>query len=160
MLMNCPLFEEELTECRLDDFVGTTAESVTWLSGYWAMPRWIRRGAQAYAFQPLQAASESFIVTGTVTGLLDHAADLDLYVSNVHRYGFFGYEDLIKGVGEEAARLRKMLDSPEHESPAHRLTKPCCELGFGGFQVEDMVTVTATGVKSFMTRLRDLVRCR
>jgi Xaa-Pro aminopeptidase len=35
---------------------------------------------------------------------------------------------------------------------------PYYELGFGGFQVEDMVLVTETGVESFMTLPRDLLR--
>jgi Xaa-Pro dipeptidase len=119
MLMNRPFFEQVLKENRLDGYVGTTAESVTWLSGYWAMPQWIRRGPQAYAFQPRAGTAGSFIVTGT--GLLDHAADQELYVAAIHRYGFFAYEDVEQGVGDEARRLRTMLDSPEHEGPAHAL---------------------------------------
>ncbi|WP_332815986.1 Xaa-Pro peptidase family protein [Ramlibacter sp.] len=149
--MNRPLFEDVLRDNGLDGFVGTTAESVTWLSGYWAMPQWIRRGPQAYAFQPREAGGESFVVTGT--GLLDHAADQDLYVRAFHRYGFFAYEDFAEGGGPEAVRLRKMLRGPEHESPAHALAQALRQAGMRGGRVGIELDGLASGV---FERVREL----
>lgn len=151
VLMNRPLFEQVLKENRLDGFVGTTAESVTWLSGYWAMPQWIRRGPQAYAFQPRETNGGSFIVTGT--GLLDHAADQGLYVSAVHRYGFFVYEEVAEGEGEEARRLRHLLDSPEHASPAHALAHGLRRAGMVGARVGIELDGLAAGI---FEQLREL----
>lgn len=152
MLMNRPLFEEVLKEHRLDGYVATTAESVTWLSGYWAMPQWIRRGPQAYAFQPRKGDGESFIVTGT--GLLDHAAEQDLYISAIHRYGFFAYESFEEGVGPEAQRLRAMLQAPQHDGPAEALAFALKQAGMGGSRVGIEVDGLAAGL---MERLRELL---
>lgn len=128
--MNRPLFESVLVDHKHDGFIGTTAESVTWLSGYWAMPQWIRRGPQAYAFQPHRADAKSFIVTGT--GLIDHAADQELYVASIHRYGFFASEGLEAGIGDEAERLRKMQQSPQHDGPGEALAHALCCSGVDG----------------------------
>lgn len=128
MLMNRPLFEHVLAEAGLDGLIGTTAESVTWLSGYWAMPQWIRRGPQVYAFQPRRGDCGSFIVTST--GLLDHAADQDLYVDAVHRYGFFAYEDHGDAGCAAAGRLRALLQSTEHADPAGALAHALQSAGF------------------------------
>lgn len=119
MLMNRPLFEQVLTEHELDGYVGTTAESVTWLSGYWAMPQWIRRGPQTYAFQPRRGDAPSFVVTSS--GLLDQAADQDLHVDAVHAYGFFAYEDFGAEGAQADARLRKLLEQAPQPDPAAAL---------------------------------------
>lgn len=150
--MNRPLFESTLAKHQLDGFIGTTAESVTWLSGYWAMPQWIRRGPQVYAFQPRRADAESFIVTGT--GLVDHAADQELYVAAIHRYGFFAYEDLETGTGGEAERLRKMLQSPQHDGPGEALAHALRQSGVDGMRMGIEVDGLAPGV---LERVRELV---
>jgi Xaa-Pro aminopeptidase len=150
--MNLPNFEQVLAEQGLDGFVGTTAESVTWLSGYWAMPQWIRRGPQAYAFQPRRGDASSFIVTAT--GLLDHAAEQDLYVSMIHRYGFFAYEDFEGGTGPEAARLRRMLQAPQHDGPAEALAHALRQAGLAGARVGIEIDGLAAGI---FDRVRELV---
>ena len=119
MLMNRPLFEQVLSDNKLDGFLGTGPESVTWLSGYWAMPQWIRRGPQAYAFQPRRSDAGSFIVTSK--GLLDQAADQDLYVNAVHYFGFFAYEDFGAQGAAADSRLRELLQGQEHAGPAEAL---------------------------------------
>ena len=133
MLMNRPLFEQVLADNRLDGFVGTTPESVTWLSGYWAMPQWIRRGPQAYAFQPRRSDAASFIVTSS--GLLDQAADQDLYVDAVHFYGFFAYEDSGVEGAQADTRLRELLQGKEHADPAQALVHALLQAGMSGSRV-------------------------
>ena len=151
MLMNRPLFEQVLAEHRLDGYVGSTAESVTWLSGYWAMPQWIRRGPQAYAFQPRRAGAGSCIVTAT--GLLDHAADQALYVDAIHRYGFFAYEE--SGLPGAAAdvRLRALLQGAEHASPAAALAHALRQADLPGARVGVELDGLAEGV---FEQVRDL----
>lgn len=152
VLMNRPVFEQVLKENQLDGYVATTAESVTWLSGYWAMPQWIRRGPQAYAFQPLKGDAESFIVTGT--GLLDHAAEQELYISAIHRYGFFSYESFEEGAGPEARLLRTMLQAPQHDGPAEALAAALKQSGLKGARVGIEVDGLAPGI---LERVRELV---
>ncbi|WBY04019.1 Xaa-Pro peptidase family protein [Ramlibacter tataouinensis] len=149
--MNRALFEQVLVEHKLDGFLGTTAESVTWLSGYWAMPQWIRRGPQAYAFQPRKPDGGSFVVTGT--GLVDHVSEQELCVSDVHRYGFFAYEDFGAAEGPESARLRELLKAPQHEGPAEALAQALKQAGLKGARVGIEVDGLAAGV---LERVREL----
>jgi Xaa-Pro dipeptidase len=151
MLMNRPLFEQVLADEKLDGFVGTTPESVTWLSGYWCMPQWIRRGPQAYAFQPRAAGAGSLLVTAT--GLLDHAADQALWVDAIHRYGFFAYEDSGAAGADSDTRLRALLRSEEHADPARALAAGLRQAGMEAGRVGIELDGLAPGV---LEQLREL----
>jgi Xaa-Pro dipeptidase len=122
MLLNEPRLRDLLRRNGWLGFIGTTAESVTYLSGHWAMPQWIRRGPQVYAFQGVDDSIGSFVVTGT--GLSDQAADQTLWVDKVHRYGEFFVER--PGDGNEPAlpyaqRWAAYLDQEAHGDPVRAL---------------------------------------
>lgn len=121
MLLNKPRLRTLLRERDWLGFIGTTAESVTYLSGHYAMPQWIRRGPQVYAFQPRSDETGSFVVTGT--GLSDQAADQELWVDDVHRYGRFFVEGPQAGLALDATaeRWARTLKQQEHADPVAAL---------------------------------------
>lgn len=143
MLLNRPRLRALLRERNWLGFLGTTAESVTYLSGHWAMPQWIRRGPQVYAFQPASDGTGSFVVTGT--GLSDQAADQHLWVDSVHRYGQF----FVEGLAGDAAmpdtssrRWQQFLRQQEHGDPVaalvHALRTAGVDSGRIGIEEEGM----------------------
>lgn len=75
---------------NLAALVATAPENVTYVSDYWAMSQWIRRGPQAYAVYPLPHYGPPCIVAST--GALDLVADQEPWITDVRRYGFFAIE--------------------------------------------------------------------
>ena len=72
----------------IDAMVATSAENVTYSSGYWALSQWIRRGPQIYVLLPAADLAASEIIASTT--LLDQIADQDdVWIANVRRYGYF-----------------------------------------------------------------------
>lgn len=90
MLMNAERLFHGMRKHGLDAIVATMPENVTYVSGFWAMSQWIRRGPQAYVLVPLPANGPSAVVAST--GLIDLAAAPDVWVEDVRRYGSFVVE--------------------------------------------------------------------
>jgi Xaa-Pro dipeptidase len=86
MLLNEPRLEEFLAKESLDAVIGTSPENVLYLSGYWAMSQWVRRGPQAYVLRPRKRLGEATVVTNS--GLLDLVADQDI-TADIRRYSYF-----------------------------------------------------------------------
>ena len=76
MLLNEARLDEFLAKASLDAVIGTSPENVLYLSGYWAMSQWVRRGPQAYVLRPRKGLGEAAVVTNT--SLLDLVADQDI----------------------------------------------------------------------------------
>jgi Xaa-Pro aminopeptidase len=87
MLLNKDRLEEQMDRHGLDAVIATSPENVTYSSGFWALPQWIRRGPQAYVVWPANGVAEPEIVTSTST--LDLIADQDVWIPKVRRYGEF-----------------------------------------------------------------------
>lgn len=87
MLMNSTRLFAGMKKERLDAIVATMPENVTYSSGFWAMSQWIRRGPQAYVLTPAQGNGEPVVVAST--GLVDLAADPDVWVKDISRFGKF-----------------------------------------------------------------------
>src|ERR1700687_1852609 len=87
MLMNSTRLFEGMKNQRLDAIVATTPENVTYASGFWAMSQWIRRGPQAYVLTPAEGHGEPVVIAST--GLIDLAADPDVWVKDISRCGNF-----------------------------------------------------------------------
>lgn len=85
MLANIPRLKALMEREGLDAVIATCPENVTWLSGYWAMSQWVRRGPQAYVLFPRDG--EPCVVTNS--GLLDLVAEQDPWVKDVRRFGYF-----------------------------------------------------------------------
>lgn len=153
MLLNKPRLRTLLRERNWLGLLGTTAESVTYLSGHWAMPQWIRRGPQVYAFQPVSDEAGSFVVTGT--GLSDQAADQRLWVDSVHRYGQFFVEGVQddRMVDTTSRRWKQMLQEKEHTDPvaalAHALGAAGVRSGRVGLEEDGMP-------RASVSRLREM----
>jgi Xaa-Pro aminopeptidase len=90
MLMNSTRLFAGMQEHRLDAIVATMPENVTYASGYWAMSQWIRRGPQAYVLTPAPVLGEPVVIASS--GLIDLAADPDVWVKDILRFGKFVIE--------------------------------------------------------------------
>jgi Xaa-Pro dipeptidase len=86
MLLNEARLDEFLAKASLDAVIGTSPENVLYLSGYWAMSQWVRRGPQAYVLRPRKGLGETAVVTNT--SLLDLVADQDIN-ADIRRYSYF-----------------------------------------------------------------------
>ncbi|MER9599182.1 Xaa-Pro peptidase family protein [Mesorhizobium sp. M0244] len=91
MLLNEARLKRCMTAAGLDAVIATAPENVTYMSGFWALPQWIRRGPQAYVVWPAPDKGTPEIIANTST--LDLVADQELWVSKVRRYGDF-YADV------------------------------------------------------------------
>ncbi len=87
MLMNAPRLFAAMKKERLAAVVATMPENVTYASGFWAMSQWIRRGPQAYVLTPAERGGGSVVIAST--GLIDLAADPEVWVKDVARFGRF-----------------------------------------------------------------------
>jgi Xaa-Pro aminopeptidase len=87
MLMNSARLFADMKKQRLDAIVATMPENVTYASGFWAMSQWIRRGPQAYVLTPAQGNGEAVVIAST--GLIDLAADPEVWVKDISRFGRF-----------------------------------------------------------------------
>lgn len=85
MLTNLSRLREYMKRDSLDCVVGTCAENVTYLSGFWAMSQWVRRGPQAYVVQPM--GGRASVIANS--GIIDLIADQDIWIDDIRRYGFF-----------------------------------------------------------------------
>jgi hypothetical protein len=86
MLLNAARLDKLLIENSLDAVIGTSPENVLYLSNYWAMSQWVRRGPQAYALRPHSSIGIAAVITNTA--LLDLVADQDIQ-AELFRYGYF-----------------------------------------------------------------------
>lgn len=117
---NLEQVEAVLAEESLDAVVASAPENVTYISGFWAMTHWIRRGPQAYVFWPRAGRGEASIICGT--GTIDLVADQDVWVSKVRRFGYFAFE------GTDASEMPRvhrrqveLLQEPEFAGPVEAL---------------------------------------
>jgi Xaa-Pro aminopeptidase len=85
-LANVSRLEDLAKRDGFDAVVATCPENVTYLSGFWAMSQWVRRGPQAYVLYPLKGEEPCLVAD---SGILDLVADQDPWVKEVRRYGYF-----------------------------------------------------------------------
>jgi Xaa-Pro aminopeptidase len=90
MLMNASRIFDRMQREKLDALVATAPENVTYSSGFWAMSQWIRRGPQAYVLVPGEKVGEPVVIAST--GLIDLAADGEVWVKDIRRYGGFAID--------------------------------------------------------------------
>src|ERR1700722_19640574 len=87
MLMNATRLFAGMSKERLDAIVATMPENVTYSSGFWAIGQGVRRGPQAYVLTPPEGKGEPVVIAST--GLIDLAADPDVWVKDISRFGKF-----------------------------------------------------------------------
>lgn len=86
MLANTARLQELMKRDKLDAVIATCPENVTYLSGFWAMSQWVRRGPQAYVLFPADTQQPCIIAN---SGILDLVADQKPWVKDIRRYGYF-----------------------------------------------------------------------
>ena len=86
MLANIARLKELMDRHALDAVIATCPENVTYLSGFWAMSQWVRRGPQAYVLFPKDEQQPCIIAN---SGILDLVPDQKPWISEIRRYGYF-----------------------------------------------------------------------
>ena len=86
MIANLARLDELLKQEGFDAALATCPENVTYLSGFWAMSQWVRRGPQAYVLHPREGDASCIIAN---SGILDLVPDQDVWVEDIRRYGYF-----------------------------------------------------------------------
>lgn len=150
MLLNQDRARERMEQEGLAAIVATAPENVTYLSGYWAMSQWIRRGPQAYALYPAPGRGEPCIVAST--SALDLVADQDPWVKEVRRYGFFVVEaDPEATLDPIARRLRDLGQGPDGGDAVGALVGAIRDRGLDGARI----AVDEIGIwPAYLDRLR------
>lgn len=113
MLMNTDRLLSGMKRAGLDAVIASTPENVTYTSGFWAMSQWIRRGPQAYVLTPAADPSDAAVVAST--GLIDLAADPEVWVKDIRRFGKF-IVDKTPGATLDAqnARMQQLLEQRDY----------------------------------------------
>ncbi len=86
MLANIARLKDWMKSGNLDAVIATCPENVTYLSGFWAMSQWVRRGPQAYVLFPGDTQQPCLIAN---SGILDLVPDQQPWVTEIRRYGYF-----------------------------------------------------------------------
>jgi Xaa-Pro dipeptidase len=108
MLANIPRLKALMKKQSLDAVIATCAENVTYLSGFWAMSQWVRRGPQAYVLFAGSTENASIIVN---SGLLDLVPDQKPWITDIRRYGYFQLDTDASARLDDADRLQSQLFS-------------------------------------------------
>lgn len=150
---NLPRVEQLLSERGLDAVVAAAPENVTYLSGFWAMTHWIRRGPQAYVFWPRAGREAASIITATST--IDLIADQRPWVSTVRRFGYFAYEGADReGLDDLDRRQVDLCAGPEFDGPVEALVDAITEAGLQRGRIAvDEIGMTPQA----LARLRELL---
>ena len=127
MLANIPRLRDLMKRDGLDAVIATCPENVTYLSGFWAMSQWVRRGPQAYALFPGSDEPPCVIAN---SGILDLVADQDIWVKEIRRYGYFQMDVDPSASLDDTDRLQKQLfDSQAEKGPVEALVAAMKEKG-------------------------------
>lgn len=128
MLTNMPRLMDLMKSEGLDAVIGTTAESVTYLSGFWAMSQWLRRGPQAYVLIPKDGHQNGAIVANS--GILDLVADQEIWIPDIRRYGFFSINtDPSATLDAADQHQKKLFGSEAYKGPIEALVAAMKERG-------------------------------
>lgn len=138
MLTNLPRLRQLMKRDGLDAVIATCAENVTYLSGFWAMSQWVRRGPQAYVLQPREGEEPCIIAN---SGILDLVPDQDIWVKEIRRYGYFQMDVDAAATLDAADSLQKQLfESRSYKDPVEALVAAMKEKGIerGKIGIDEM----------------------
>jgi Xaa-Pro dipeptidase len=128
MLLNQARIHAKMADRNLDAVVATAPENVTYMSGFWALPQWIRRGPQAYVVWPASGSGSAEIITSTAT--LDLVADQDPWIGTVRRYGDFQVDrDASAASDPVSCRQLQLHNLPDHGDAINALVTALQEAG-------------------------------
>lgn len=127
-LLNDDRLHNLMVDAELDVIVATSPENVTYMSGFWALPQWIRRGPQAYVLWPGPGQGEPEIITSSAT--LDLVADQKIWVSNIRRFGSFHLDrDPDAALDPTTQRLVDLMGTPDNADGLAALVTGISEAG-------------------------------
>jgi Xaa-Pro dipeptidase len=134
MLLNEARLQEHIADAGLDAIVASAPENVTYMSGFWALPQWIRRGPQTYVVWPAPGRGPPEIIASTST--LDLVADQQPWIRKVRRYGDFHVE-LSPDAGDDTVGQRhlQLRDMPGHSDPIAALVAALEETKLGAGRI-------------------------
>jgi|SRR6185437_2979150 len=138
MLANISRLRELMKHERFDAVIATCPENVTYLSGFWAMSQWVRRGPQAYVLFPMDDEQACVVAN---SGILDLVADHDIWIKEIRRYGYFQLDVDQSATLDSADRIQKQLfDSQPYKGPVEALVTAIQEKGLtrGRFGLDEM----------------------
>jgi Xaa-Pro dipeptidase len=134
MLLNWERMKKLMAADGLQAVIATSAENVTYTSGFWALTQWVRRGPQTYVLLPSAGTAEAEIVTGT--SMLDLIADQKPWVSRVRRYGDFVIDrDETSLLDELDAYQAELYGRPAEENALAGLSKAIRDAGLSNARI-------------------------
>ncbi|MGH6741515.1 MAG: aminopeptidase P family N-terminal domain-containing protein, partial [Bradyrhizobium sp.] len=127
MLANIARMQDLMKREGLDAVIATCPENVTYLSGFWAMSQWVRRGPQAYVLFPGGGQKPCIIAN---SGILDLIPDQDIWVEEIRRYGYFQLDVDAAAVLDSADSVQQRLfNSDSYKGPVEALVAAINEKG-------------------------------
>jgi Xaa-Pro aminopeptidase len=128
MLLDTERLHGLMARQGLDAVIATSPENVTYMSGYWALSQWIRRGPQTYVVWPAPGRGEPHVIANAA--LLDLLADQDVSVGKVARFGRFFVEAAgDHALDEHERRQLALYRLEDHGSAKRALGAVLSELG-------------------------------
>ncbi|WP_088348163.1 MULTISPECIES: Xaa-Pro peptidase family protein [Rhodomicrobium] len=151
MLLNADRLSRLMAADGLQAVVATSAENVTYCSGFWALSQWVRRGPQTYVLLPDPKLGEPVIITGT--SMLDLIADQKPWVRQVRRFSDFvierDEEAVLDAIDQHHAELYAL---PDERTPLAAL---CNAIGDGGLAAARIGVEELGLTPGYLTALRD-----
>lgn len=127
MLANVNRLKDLMRREGFDAVIATCPENVTYLSGFWAMSQWVRRGPQAYVLFPGDGEQPCLIAN---SGILDLVPDQNPWVKDIRRYGYFQMDVDPSAELDAADKLQKSLfESKAHNGSVEALVEAAKEKG-------------------------------
>jgi Xaa-Pro dipeptidase len=172
MMMNEERLRLSLAAHQLDAVVATSPENVTYLSGFWCLPQWIRRGPQAFAvFAPATATQPVQVIAPTST--LDLVGD-QMVQGEIYRYGAFHVEadprplanqpEVLDDANQRHSVLRNRADHVTAVTALtaalndHRLNKARIGLDETGLSLDDVTRLKSAFPDAVFEPANDLLR--
>jgi Xaa-Pro dipeptidase len=159
MLTNLPRLHALMAGQGLDAVVATCAENVTYLSGFWAMSQWVRRGPQAYVLQPRDDQAPCIIAN---SGILDLVPDQDPWVKEIRRYGYFEMNvDKTAKLDDADSLQRDLFESVAAKGPVEALVAAVKDKGLARAKIGvDELGITPQCMEQLQALLPDATLVR
>jgi Xaa-Pro aminopeptidase len=159
MLLNEARLEKVLAENSLDAVIGTSPENVLYLSDYWAMSQWVRRGPQAYVLRPRSDVGRAAVITNT--SLLDLVADQDIQ-PEVRRYAYFKTDiDETATLSAADARHVALFNGEGYGGPVEALASAIRDRGLASARIGiDEIGITPQCMEQLTATFPDAVFVR
>ncbi len=160
MLANVPRLKALMTKHGFDAVIATCAENVTYLSGFWAMSQWVRRGPQAYVLFSGDKGEPCIVVN---SGLLDLVPDQQPWITDIRRYGYFQIDTDASAQLDDADQLQhRLFSSKAYKDSVEALVSAMKEQGIerGTVGIDEM-GITPQCMDQLTAALPDVkfVRC-